>query len=105
LVYALINLRNILIPICFSLMLAILLNRMVMKLESFRFPKFWAIAVTLFVAFILLVGLGYFLSSQMISFGDDLPILKKKFSELFIRFQRVLTSELGLSLKQQERWL
>jgi predicted PurR-regulated permease PerM len=105
LVYALINLRDILIPICFSVMLAILLNRLVMKLENFRLPKFWAISVSLFLAIILIVGVGYFLTSQMISFGDDLPILKKKFIELFIRFQKILTSELGLSLKQQDRWL
>ena len=105
LAYALANLRDILTPICFSLMLAILLNRLVVKLEHLKIPKFWAIFISILFAFTIIIGLAYFISSQILSFGDDLPVLKKKFLELFANFQHLLQKDLGFTLKQQDQWI
>ena len=105
LAYALANLRDILTPICFSLMLAILLNRLVVKLEHFKIQKFWAIFISILFAFTIIIGLAYFISSQILSFGDDLPVLKKKFLELFANFQHLLQKDLGFTLKQQDQWI
>lgn len=103
--YALANLRNILTPICFSVLLAILLNRLVVKLESFKISKIWAISISLLIACTLITGAAYFLISQILSFGDDLPVLQKKSIELFTQFQQIIKRELGFSLKQQYQWL
>ncbi len=105
LVFALSGLREILIPIGFSILLAILLNRLVVKLESFRLTKFWSIALTILFAFSILLGIAYFISSQILSFGEDLPLLKIKSNELFSQFQQFLKKDLGLSLIQQDQWL
>jgi len=105
LLYALANLRDILTPICFSLMLAILLNRLVNKLEHFKIPKFWSIFLSILFAFIVIAGVAYFIATQILSFGEDLPVLKKKFVELFTGFQQILQRDLGFSIKKQDQWL
>lgn len=105
LLYALSSLRDILTPICFSVMLAILLNRLVIKLERFKISKFWAILISVLLAFFVIAGIAYFISSQILSFGDDLPLLKKKFILLFSRFQQSLQNTLGFNMKQQDQWI
>ncbi|MES2004286.1 MAG: AI-2E family transporter [Bacteroidota bacterium] len=105
LTYALSGLRDILTPICFSIMLAILLNRLVIQLEKWKLPKFWAIFISILLAFTLIACLAYFISSQIMSFGDDLPVLKAKFTELFSRFQHILQIDMGMPMKQQDQWL
>lgn len=105
LLYALSSLRDILTPICFSFMLAILLNRLVVKLEHFKISKFWAILIAVLFGFILIAGVAYFISSQILSFGDDLPLLKKKFFLLFSRFQHSFQHTFGFAIKQQDQWI
>ncbi len=105
LVYALINLRDILTPISFSLLLAILLNRLVMKLEHIRIPKFWAISISILLAFTVIIGVAYFISTQIMNFGDDLPLLKKRFLVLFGEFQHLIKDAFGINLKQQDQWI
>jgi len=102
--YSMANLREILTPICFSLMLAILLNRLVLKFERYKIPKALAIILSLLIAFTIILSIGYFLSSQILSFGDDLPVLKKKFIELFTRLQQTIQMNFGFSIKQQDQW-
>ena len=103
--YSMANLREILTPICFSLMLAILLNRLVLMFEKYKIPKALAIIFSLLIAFTIILSIGYFLSSQILNFGDDLPVLKKKFIELFTRLQQTLQMNFGFSIKQQDQWL
>jgi predicted PurR-regulated permease PerM len=105
LVYTLINLRDILTPICFSLLLAVLLNRLVLKLEHFRVPKFWAISIAILLAFTVIGGVAYFISTQIMSFGDDLPLLKTRFLVLFNEFQHVIRDAFGVTIKQQDIWI
>jgi len=105
LVYALINLRGILTPLCFALMLAILLNRLVHVFQRLRITRIWSIILSLLIAFTIILGVGYFLSSQILSFGDDLPVLKKKFIELFTQFQGWINANLGVNITKQNQWL
>lgn len=105
LLYALSSLRDILTPICFSVMLAILLNRLVVKLERFRIPKFWAITMAVLLAFTVIAGVAYFISAQILNFADDLPLLKKRFIELFSQFQHLVRDVFGVNIKQQDQWI
>jgi predicted PurR-regulated permease PerM len=98
-------LRNILIPICFSLMLGILLNPLMIKLESFKIPKLLAISISLLVGFTIIVGVAYFLISQILNFGEDLPVLQTKFIALFGQLQQMIESEIGFNIKHQNQWL
>lgn len=104
-VYALSNLRNILIPICFSLMFAILLNQLVLKLERFKVPHILAIFISLFLGCAMITGAAYFLTFQILNFSDDLPVLQTKFIALFAQLQQIIESGLGFSIKQQNQWL
>ncbi len=105
LVYVLINLRDILTPICFSLLLAILLNRLVVKLEFIRVPKFWAITFAILLAFTAIAGVAYFIITQLMNFGDDLPLLKTRSMVLFTNFQHFIRDAFGMNLKQQDQWI
>src|SRR5688572_11575183 len=80
-VYILFYLSDILIPIAFALMLAILLNPLSVKLEKWRMPGVLSISVSLLAAFVVLGSIGYFLVTQIANFSDELPVLQKKLGE------------------------
>ncbi len=105
LVYALINLREILTPICFALLLAILLNRLVLIFERLKVSRIASILFSLLIAYGFILGMGYFLSSQISGFGEDLPLLKKKFIDLFTQFRQWADTRLGINTQKQDQWL
>src|SRR5437763_532032 len=86
-VYALFNLKAILIPIAFSLMLAIILNPLCNWFTKKRIPHVLSIILSLLVAILIIGGIAHFLSSQMVGFSDELPLLKKNIIELFAQLQ------------------
>ena len=102
LVYILSYTKEILIPCCFGLMLAILLNPFVNKFYQFKIPRVLAISLALLIAIILLGAVGYFLSSQIAGFSDQVPVLKKKFVELLSKLQAEVTQRFNLNLKKQD---
>src|ERR1700712_368872 len=81
-IYAIFNLREILVPIAFALMLAILLNPLTILLQKWKIPRVPAIAIAVVVALLVMVGVGYFLFIEISGFSSELPIFKKKFAEL-----------------------
>src|SRR6187402_643074 len=96
--YALANLRGILIPVSFSLFLAILLNPLVDLLERWRLPKLAAISLALLVAIVAIIGIWYFLATQMMHFKDQLPLLQKKFTEILAKLQQWLTEKFHIPM-------
>jgi len=103
--FILFDLRQILVPIAFSLLLAILLNPMVNRFERWRIPKVLAISLALTIAVIAIIGVGYFLVSQIANFSDEMPILKKKFLEMLSSLQKWFSQTFGVNLKRQEQYL
>src|ERR1017187_10702799 len=83
LVYALFNLREIMVPLAFSLLLAILLNPLANWFQRKKISRILSIALSMLIALVVTVALLYFIASQIVSFGTELPLLKKKFVELF----------------------
>jgi predicted PurR-regulated permease PerM len=86
-------------------MLAILLNQLLLKLEKYKIPRFLAISLSLFFSFTIIVGVAYFLTSQILNFGEDLPVLQTKFITLFAQSQQMIERGLGFSINQQNKWL
>ena len=76
-VYFLFYLRIILVPFAFGLLLAILLNPLVNRLQNIGIPRVLAISVTVLTAILIFAITGYFLSKQIASFSTQLPLLKK----------------------------
>jgi predicted PurR-regulated permease PerM len=105
LVFALTGLREILTPICFALVLAILLNKPVGRLQRLKLSRTTAIFIAMFIAFSIILALGYFISSRLLIFGNDLPVLKVRFAELISQFQQWADSSMGITMNQQNQWL
>ncbi len=101
LMYVLFNLQDIMIPLAFAMIFAILLNPLYSWLQKHKIPKILSIIITLLIAFIVFGGIMYFLSSQIAKFGDTLPLLKQKFSDLTTQFGQWAQLHFGITIQKQ----
>ncbi|MEP6677337.1 MAG: AI-2E family transporter, partial [Ferruginibacter sp.] len=102
-VYALYTLSDIMIPLAFALLLAILLNPMTNWFKRKKIKHGLAITLSVIIAIIGIAAVIYFLSTQIARFGEELPAMKKKFAELFVRFQASVQSDLGMPVAKQDQ--
>lgn len=94
-------LHDILVPICFATLIAILLNPVVNKLRQWKIPKTIAISLALLM-FILVIGsIIAFFSAQLASFSELTPMLKKRGIEKFAKLQQWVASTFNISSKKQ----
>ncbi|MDB5245652.1 MAG: permease [Segetibacter sp.] len=101
LTYALINLRDILVPIAFATIIAILLNPLVNRIRKAGIKHALAIGIAMLLTIIVFSALLYFLSSQIAGFGDNLPLLKSKFSGILHDLQQWVQGKFGIALTKQ----
>ena len=95
------NLKEILAPIAFALIIAILLNPLVLRLQRFKINKVIAIAIAISFAFIIIGALIYFLSSQVTKFSQNFPMMKVKFISMFAELQAWIAMHFGVSVEKQ----
>jgi predicted PurR-regulated permease PerM len=105
LVYTLLNLRDILVPLAFALLLAILLNPLTIFLEIHRFPKVLSIAISLVITMTIISGVTYFLIMEVKSFGSQWPLFKEKFAGLFRQLQHFARTDFGINTKKQNEYI
>lgn len=105
LVYILLNLREIIVPLAFALLLAVLLNPITIFLEKHHFPRILAIAVSIIVTMILMTAVTYFLIMEVKSFSNAWPVFEQKFSMLFAKFQHFAGSDFGINTKRQNEYI
>ncbi|HEY4966667.1 MAG TPA: AI-2E family transporter [Puia sp.] len=105
LAYILLGLRDILVPLAFALVLAVLLNPLVVFLEKIRLPRLLAIGVAIIVMVIFITGLTYFLVIQIKGIAGDWPLFKQKFAMLFSKFQRFARTDFGINTKKQNEYI
>lgn len=103
-VFILIVLQDVLIPLAFATLIAILLNPLTNTLNK-RLPKVISIALAMLVALLTVIALLYFLSSQVAHFFDDLDAIKIKLGHLIHDIQLWLQNHLGLSSRKQVQML
>ena len=99
--YALANLRDILVPFSFALLVAILLNPLVSRLERWKVPKIPAIAIALLFAIIVIGSVWYFLAIQMMHFTSQLPELEHKTDQLVSKLQQDLSRKIPMDEQNQ----
>ena len=104
-VYMLNILQSIMVPLAFALMIAILLNPFVNKLQQKKIPKIPAISIALLLTILLIAGLMVFISSQIVKFSENMPVLEQKFSELFRHLQLWLQENYSFSIYKQKQLL
>jgi len=103
--YIMFLLQDILVPVAFSMLVAILLNPIYNRLMKWRIPKILSICLTLLVAILVFSGVMLFLSTQIIQFGDMIPQLKQKSLSLLEEGQRWLSQKFNIPLDRQMKML
>ena len=101
--YSLFNLKEILAPIAFSFIIAILLNPLVNKLQKNGVKRVLAIALSLLLAFVIVGSILYFISTQIMNFGDNLPQLKIKFNEHLAQLQHWVAAKINMPIAKQQK--
>lgn len=96
---------SLLVPLCFSFLFALLLHPLCNKLESLRLPRVLAIFICLITVMISVGVLLYFISSQLLSFGADLPELQKKLGLLLEQMHSFISQTFGIAKTSQVSWL
>lgn len=105
LAYILFILQDILAPISFAMVIAILLNPLVNKLQRRGCNKVLAIFLALLLAILITGGVLYFISAQLVNFSDSLPAFKLKFNEHFLHLQQWFGSTFNISSGKQKEML
>ncbi|MEP6724749.1 MAG: AI-2E family transporter [Bacteroidota bacterium] len=102
-VYIISGLRQILVPLSFALVIAILLNPLVNKLQQWKLPKVLSISIALLIAFLFIAGVSYFLSAQIAGFTDQLPLMKKKIIQLVEQVQHDISRRFNIDIEKQQQ--
>ncbi|MGZ3880763.1 MAG: AI-2E family transporter [Flavisolibacter sp.] len=100
-VYAMATLRDILVPFCFALIIAILLNPLVNKFQRMGVGKIVSIIFSMVIALVVFGGIAYFISSQVAGFSENFPVLKDKLLQLLQQVQGWVHTKFGISLSKQ----
>lgn len=101
-VYILILMQDIMVPICFAALIAILLNPIVNRLMKWRIPKPVSISIAVLFAILVFAGLMIFLSSQISHFTDFAPQLKQRGNQLLNQAQGWVESTFNFSRAKQD---
>ncbi|MCW3122438.1 MAG: family transporter [Flavipsychrobacter sp.] len=97
---------RIFIPLIFALLVSILLYPLTKFLETkLHFGRVWAalLSVILFVA--AMAGFIYFLTIQIVSFSSDVPLLRKRFIEMFDSLQNWMSYKMHITSLQQSEYM
>lgn len=97
--------QAIILPLIYALILAILMNPAVNYLLGKRVNKILAITIVLLVTTIALLALVYFISAQMVSFGEVLPQLKSKFNMLLSQSIDFISRTFNVDQKTINGWI
>lgn len=96
--------RGIAIPLVFAMILAILLNPVVNFLER-KINRIVAIALVVFFALLIIIGVIYFISSQVGVFSEALSQLKQKFTLLLIDIVNWISQTFNVSTEKINEWI
>ena len=99
--YVLVGLRDFLVPFAFALIIAVLLNPLVNRFMKMKVGKVPAIIFAMLIALFVFGGILYFLSSQIVGFGENFGLLKQKFSNILHNLQQWVQATLGMSIQKQ----
>ena len=102
LVFVLHKLDGVLLPILFAGLLSVLLLPLVVRLESWKLPRIWAIIATLLLLVAALAGLVYLFGTQLLTLRDELPKLQAKSLVYFDQMQQWASLKFGYQPMSKE---
>lgn len=100
-IFSFIMLRGILVPFSFAVIFSILLNPLVNRFQRLKIKRIPAIIITMLIAIIVFGSVLYFLSSQIVGFGENFPMLKEKAGSLLKELQQWVQQKFGMSIEKQ----
>ena len=103
--YILLNLRDILVPLAFALLLAVLLNPLTRFLQKHRVPQIPAIAISILIAMLIIAGVSYFFFMEVKGFSGEWPLFKNKIGILFKKIQQFARTDFGIDTKKQNEYI
>ena len=95
--------KSILIPLFFSILLALILSPITDYLMRKDMHRFLAILVPLVLGLLIISLLVYFLSSQISLFFNDMPALRERFNELLYMAKQWVNETFNVTFWQQDR--
>ncbi|TWR29496.1 AI-2E family transporter [Mucilaginibacter pallidiroseus] len=103
LVYVLATLADIMVPLAFAAFLAVLLNPLCNRLQQHKVPKILSIIIAMAIMILFVATVFYFLSTQIIQFGDSLPMLKQKLGDITINLKGWIQQTFGVAITKQDQ--
>ncbi len=97
--------RVIIVPIVFSVIIAILLNPVVNFFTRKWIPRIIAITITLLLTFIIIAIVGVFLVSQISQFGDSWPIIVEKFTAVINNTISWFSEYFNINVEKINEWI
>lgn len=97
--------QAILVPLVFAILVAMLLNPFVNFLTSKKINRVVSIVIALSCALLLMAGLIIFISSQFHKFGDALPQLKERVTQLYREVTMWGAETFNLSYAKMNSWI
>lgn len=97
--------QEILVPILFATILAILLNPIVNFLTKKKLNRVIAIVLSLIITMLIVLGVVYFLGSQMALLSDSFPLFKQKFVTFFHQATQWISTTFNISNPQIDAWI
>ena len=97
--------KEIILPLLFAVLLATLLLPLTNYLKRKGLSKVFSIILPVFLALIILGGVLYFLSSQIMNFLEDTPALKERISEVSSSFQKWINQNLNITVRKQNQYI
>jgi predicted PurR-regulated permease PerM len=96
--------QQIIIPIVYATLMAILLNPLVNFLIRKKLSKILSISMATLLAVVVLFGSLYVVSSQIAQFGESYPQLKVKFSAISLEFLHWVSQTFNIKLSSVNLW-
>ncbi|MCW3117725.1 MAG: yhhT [Chitinophagaceae bacterium] len=97
--------QDIIIPLVFATIIAILLNPLVNLLCRKKINRVLAIFIALFIGIIVIAGVGYFIGSQMTMFSESFPQFKEKFIKFSSNAESWISHTFNISKTKIDSWL
>jgi predicted PurR-regulated permease PerM len=95
--------QDILMPLFFAIVLAILLLPVNNRLVKWGVPKVPAMLLAILLALLIIGSIIYFLSSQIAVFAKDLPAIKQHLNEHVHTVQKWISETFHYSYKEQDQ--
>lgn len=96
---------NIMIPLAFAFLLALLLYPVNVALEKVKVPRAIAIILSMIMVIIILAIVFFFISSEFLGFYDEIPELTSRLNTTFNDLQIFIEQNFKVSPEAQIDWL